>query len=518
MNYYTLLFVLLSFSSLYGQDSLYLNLIAEINRGDTRYSGSWAYTDTLGREYGLVGAKSGTAIYWLDNPEGADQELAFIPGPSTNWREITVVHQHAYVVTDVQDDGHHLQVIDLSNLPDTANLLTTFDSTFTKGHIIQKDIFDESPYIYVNGTTSTEGVHILDISDPTTPVEVGLYAPGYYIHDCHVRGDLLFASAFFEPGTDVVDISDKSNPTFLYRIPDPNGFTHSSSMTLDGKYLMVANENDGLEAIIWNIEDPNNLEQVARYTANPESLVHNPYIKGDFAFISHNTEGLRVVDLVDPEVPVEVAFYDTYPGPSGGFNGLWSACPYLPSGKIVGGDRTRGLLVWEWEQHFAGRIYVQVRAADSGNPIFNASMQIEGESDTLRTDANGWARWGQLEDSFAANIQADGFLDYYFDFELTEGQNDTLVIYLDRPLANSAVAKSDTFEMYPNPATDVLQLRVSVAGVLRIHQLDGKLCHQQPLAEGQTAVSIEHLPKGKYQVEFQQQKSGKISSQLLIIQ
>ena len=125
-------------------------------------------------------------------------ELDFVPGPVTNWREITVIGNHAYVVTDVFGDDHTMQVIDLSFLPDSVQLVTSYSETFTKGHIIQKDIFSEAPYVYVCGTTATQGVHILDVSDPSKPQEVGLYQPGYYIHDCHVREDVMFAAAFFE--------------------------------------------------------------------------------------------------------------------------------------------------------------------------------------------------------------------------------------------------------------------------------------------------------------------------------
>ena len=114
--------------------------------------------------------------------------------------------------------------------------------------------------------------------------------------------------------------------------------------------------------------------EVATYTANEASLVHNPYVRGDFCFLSHNTEGLRVLDITDPEVPVEVAYYDTYDGPSGGFKGLWSACPYFPSGKIIGGDRTEGLFVWTFNETYGARIYGTVVDSVSQEPIFASNV------------------------------------------------------------------------------------------------------------------------------------------------
>lgn len=492
--------LLLSYFSLNAQISLNVDLIAAIDRGDSRYSGSWVYVDPLGQEYALVGAKTGTAIYWLDNPDGMENEVAFIPGPSTNWREITVIADKAYVVTDVQDTDHSMQVIDLGALPDYANLISSYDDTFDKGHIIQKDIFDDSPYVYINGTTTTSGVHILDISDPFEPVEVGVYNPGYYIHDCHVRGNLLFANAFFEPGTDVVDISDKSNPTFLYRIPDPNGSTHSSTMTMDGKYLIVANEQDGRDAIIWNIEDPNNLEAVATYTANNESLVHNPYIKGDFVYIAHNTEGLRIVDLADPEVPVEVGFYDTFEGPSGGFSGLWSACPYLPSGRIIGGERTRGLMIWEWEEHRAGRVYVQLVDSDTQSPIFNADVIIG--QDSLLTDDQGWARWGNLNGTFSAVIQAENFFPQTLNFSITEDQKDTIIVVLESSIVpTKASLLKETFSFAPNPTKHQIQIQAMQAAEWRILDIAGKVLLTFVKSSGNHTINLQNLPSGTYIIQ-----------------
>ena len=244
--------LLLLFTNLSAQDYLNVSLLHQVDRGETRYSGSWSYVDDIGTEYALLGGHSGTAIYML-----ADSvvEVGFIPGPNTNWREVTTLGDKAYVVTDVQDDNHGLQVIDLSTLPDTPTLLTTYTTTFDKGHIIQRDIYSEAPYVYVMGTSTTGGVHILDVSTPEIPLEVGLYNPGYYIHDSHIKGDLMFACAFHEGVIDIVDISDKTNPIPITQIEDIGSKTHSCWTTEDNNYLIVCDELDGLPAVIYNIEN-----------------------------------------------------------------------------------------------------------------------------------------------------------------------------------------------------------------------------------------------------------------------
>ena len=180
--------------------------------------------------------------------------------------------------------------------------------------------------------------------------------------------------------------------------------THSSWLTEDDQFLLVCNELDGIPARIFDVSDLNNIEEVNRYSANLQSLVHNPYIRGDYAFISHNTEGLRVVDLYDPRVPVEVGFYDTYTGESGGFRGLWSACPYFPSGKVIGGNREDGLYVWTFNNAKAGRMYTTVVDDASGFTLSGVEMIVLEEQDSLRTDNGGQVGWGALPGTYTLSF------------------------------------------------------------------------------------------------------------------
>jgi choice-of-anchor B domain-containing protein len=397
------------------QTALNMELFSQFNRGDTRYSGSWAYIDSQGNEYALLGAKTGTAAYSID--EVVMSELGFVGGPESNWREITVIGNHAYVTTEGNSDSTGMQVIDLQYLPDSLHLLTTYDLTFTRGHILQRDIYSNDPYVYVNGTQETDGVHILDVSNPSNPVEIGLYEPGYYIHDCFVKGNLLFAAAFYEAKMDILDISDKTNPVLIGEIDHFDGNTHSSWVTEDNRFLIISSELDGKPSRIYNIEDLNNITEVSRYTANQLSLVHNPYIRGNFAFISHNTEGIRVVDLYDPEVPVEVGYYDTWNGASGGFHGLWSACPFFPSGKIIGGNREDGLYVWTFNDTKAGRIYATILDSLSQTPLTNQEVIIEETNDTLITDFNGQVKWGALPGNYTLSVEKEGYFSKLYAFE-----------------------------------------------------------------------------------------------------
>ena len=92
------------------QQSLNISLFGELDPVPIRYSGSWGYTDLSGNEYALLGANTGLSVISIDDSLNI-QQLDFIPGPASNWREITVVNDYAYVTTEGFGSGQGMQVI-----------------------------------------------------------------------------------------------------------------------------------------------------------------------------------------------------------------------------------------------------------------------------------------------------------------------------------------------------------------------------------------------------------------------
>jgi len=473
--------LLMSIINILLAQNLNVELFDLANRGDERYSGSWTYVAPDGAEYALVGAATGLAAYSID--QAPITEVGFVPGPESNWREITVVKNHAYVTTEGMQAGRGLQVVSLEYLPDSLHLVHTYEDFFLRAHIIQSDIYNpDSEYIYVNGAstigTPLEGVMIFDVSNPSDIQLIGGYHP-YYIHDCHVRGDRLYASAIGEGTLDIVDISDKSNPQLLTRISYANPYTHSSWTSPDNRYLYVCDEIDGLPMRTFNISDVDNVTEItqAQYTANADALVHNPYVRGDFLFASHNTEGLRVLDISRPDVPVEVGFYDTYLGESGGYDGLWSACPFLPSGKIIGGDRTEGLYVWEFNDAEAGHIYGIVRDSISGEALYSASVTL---TNTIQTDFDGKYATGALPGMYSMTFDQAGYTTKTID-NIQLQANDSLWMEAELSPINVSTQEplyADFIEVFPNPFDDKITVDVSKLPVRAarfvLYELNGK--------------------------------------------
>ena len=504
------------------QDVLNLRKIGAYDRGDTAYSGSWIYVNDAGEEYGLVGANTGTAIYPLE--EGMDDELAFIPGPTSRWREITVIEDHAYITTEGNGVDQGLQVLSLGGLPDTAFLLTTFDSTFTKGHILQKDQFNpEEPYIYVSGTDSTGAVHILDVSDPSDPIQVGLHDTGAYIHDVHIRGDRMYTFQFFEAIIEIVDISDKTNPILLTTIDDPGGATHSGWTTDDNNFLLVADERNGFDGRIFDIRDTENVQEVSTFTSNPDAFVHNPYVRGDFAYLAHNREGLRIYDIVDPSNPIEVGYYDTVTEENPNSGGLWSACPFSPSGKVIGGDRDLGLLVWEPTEVHASRFSGIVRDAQTLETLDSVQIFIANTTDVLVTDGFGEFKSGYPgEPTIELLFEREGYEPAIRTVAL-DVQNQQVIEVLLNSLGTVSTKNANLIEssIWPNPTSNIVH--VNTDGSIKIEQirildLSGKIAFEQSVNGSKDfRVSVQDLKQGIYTVQLLDSDKRVVSMEKLVL-
>lgn len=376
------------------------------------HNSCWGYTAPDGREYALFGTQIGTSI--IDITEKPVREIAFISGPKSTWRNIKVYKHYAYISTEDQntENGAGVQIVDLSLLPDTAELIRTDTSTFISAHTLW--IADH--YLFAMGTKAEVGVNggavILDLEpDPTHPRRVGGVDP-YYYHDAFVRNDTLVGAAVNGDGCDIFDISDKENPVRIGTITYPFSGTHNAELTQDGNYVITSDEVGFTPKTmkVWDIQDPDDIVMVAEYSPNLVETIHNVRIKGRYAFVAWYTAGMRIIDLKDPTHPREVGFYDTFRGEDGGFNGAWEVYPYFQSGKIVVSDRNSGLYILEFNEATAGSLSGQVLNKETLEPIPNATLYQSGYDRFLTSDVAGRYYAGGVQgEDLTLEISAFGY-------------------------------------------------------------------------------------------------------------
>ncbi len=72
------------------------------------------------------------------------------------------------------------------------------------------------------------------------------------------------------------------------------------------------------------------------------------------------------------------------------------------------------------------------------------------------------------------------------------------------------------FEFYPNPANELLNIRMDEAGILRVFNMNGSLVLEERLNTGRSKLDIHSFPQGAYMVRIE--SNGSVGSKILIVQ
>lgn len=96
----------------------------------------------------------------------------------------------------------------------------------------------------------------------------------------------------------------------------------------------------------------------------------------------------------------------------------------------------------------------------------------------------------------------------YFAFKYTSTDADASTWEIDNALVYGVVSVGifessvKDISMYPNPATDKVNLRFEQEGSVSIVNLAGQTVYKQEVSTGKVSVSIENLPEGLYMIQF----------------
>ncbi len=329
--------MLTTFSIASAQTVFNMYLLRNLDEHGNSYSACWGYTAPNGREYAILGCNTGTAF--IDITDSANiHEVDFQTGLTSGWREMKVYSHYAYIVSEAT--GSYLQIVDLQYLPDSVYFVGTFTYTgYSRTHAISQS----GKYLYLNGGNyGVGGVVVLDLwQNPEAPVKRGQWETEY-VHDCRILNDTIWACNISTGHVTAINAVNKDTLTTAVQwtnIPTPNA-PHNCAITRDRRYILVTDEvfsNPPGRMKIWNIENLSNITYVTSWgVTNAGTSVHNVELYGDTAVIAYYSRGVRMVDVSNPAIPVEFAWYQT--------PGCWGVYMF-PSRKIIDSDIGNGLYV-----------------------------------------------------------------------------------------------------------------------------------------------------------------------------
>jgi choice-of-anchor B domain-containing protein len=291
-------------------------------------------------------------------------------------------------------------VIDLTQLRDVAVPTFANDIAITAEY----DEFGGAHNVWINedtgraygvGTDTAEGgLHIVDISDPTSPTKIGEFATDGYTHDveCVVytgpdtdyngdyegpdmdgdatngsQAELCFAAN--EDSMTVVDVSDPTATSQVAKIKyNGSAYTHQSVLTEDMQWLMWNDELDegttgpgtrtfwadvsDLDLKVWQDDfvNPKINDNVFVYTHDLLTVDHNMYITGDILWQANYNGGLQIFRISDEELAKgnmeRIGFFDVDPGLNiGQYGGAWNVFTGFGQDKIIVSTLDEGLYV-----------------------------------------------------------------------------------------------------------------------------------------------------------------------------
>jgi choice-of-anchor B domain-containing protein len=355
----------------------------------------WGYVDEQGNEYAIVGTSKGTSI--VNITDGANpQEVFWLAGTESIWRDPCVYGNYAYVTTEAEDG---LLIIDLSPLPQSTNLPTSLYTGPSSNPWQSAHTCFTSPngYGYIFGANrGNGGVIMLDLhSNPMSPVEVGTYDP-FYVHDGFERNDTLYIGHIYDGFFSIVDVSDKANPLLIGTKTTPNAFTHNIWPSANGQVVYTTDEISGAYIAAYDITDGSNITELDRVQSTTNSFVipHNVHVRGEYLVTSYYSDGVIIHDATYPYNLVQVGNYDTYIGQTPGFDGCWGVYPFFPSGKAVAADITKGLYVLGMSYNKACYLEGTVTDAVSGQTLSNVSVQLSSAVMLEKTNQQGFYATG----------------------------------------------------------------------------------------------------------------------------
>lgn len=476
----------------------------------SRLNDVYGYVDASGNEYAIVGSITGTYIVDVSNPSNL-QQLFFIEGDSSIWRDMKTWDNYAYV-TNETDGG--LLVIDLNFLPDSIYFERVTEIDTFNLRTAHNLFIDEKGFCFLFGSNIlNQGAFVIDVSgsDKYNPNFIGLYDERY-VHDGFVRGDTLWTSEIFQGDFSVINLEDINNQQLLARRQTSSALTHNCWLSDNGNFLITTDEIKNGAIDMYDVADLNNIKLLDTYRSNPgdSSTPHNTYFKRDYIFTAYYRDGLTLVDATKKDNLVEVGNYDTSPLSGPGFEGAWGVYPWLPSGNLIVSDREEGLFVLAPTYTRAAYLEGNVRDENTNFPINNMRVEIMSTKFQKRTIFNGDYKIGVAD----AGIYDVRFFHPQCKTVIVPGveliNEEIFELNITTPcdftVSNYDLKEFDEVQLYPNPIYDYLNINMGNPNELlelRISDIKGSLLFlENKQFSSFEKVNVSNFLSGVYFVEL----------------
>ncbi|HEY0977778.1 MAG TPA: choice-of-anchor B family protein [Flavobacteriales bacterium] len=379
---------------------------------------------------------------------------------------------------------------------------------------------------------STMGTHIIDVTDPTQPVEA-VFIPGAYqgenvIHrEFKTYRDRLYAVTDEGPGTlQIMDLTQLPDAAPVVYDSDAL-FQRAHSIWIDTTEARLYTHAGSSDFAIWSLADPDSPTLLLKPQLTVPwwgnvGLVHDAYEIGNIAYLN-DIDAMHIIDLNNVAAPQLIGSITQWPQPGYNHSGWLHDNGWL----YVMADETHGTDIKLFDVGDPGDIeFLDTIGTDLGPGSIAHNPCFKGDELHVSWYYDGYWLWSVADPNNAVLL---GYYDTHpepYDFSykgawgvypylpsgnvlVSDMQRGLYIIDISQALSvNGPSGAGRELRTWPNPATDAVNIGLPAGerGPFHLHLRDasGRLLNREVRRAGHaTALQLDtrHLDAGTYLVE-----------------
>jgi hypothetical protein len=218
------------------------------------------------------------------------------------------VGNRAYVADSI--GGMH--ILDVST-PAAPTLLGSYTDVVQVSGVQVDESNDTIAYV----SDVSLGLLVIDVSTPAAPTLLGTYSGPHYSENLRVENNLVYMTHYIpdpfppdpeDPHTpdDQIHIIDVSNPAMPQNVGIYTGLDSPENLFVENQMVYVADGLNGLQMV--NTSNAAAPFLTGRYSSLGSAT--DIVVQGDRAYIASNEEGLLILDVSQPTVPTLLGVYN----------------------------------------------------------------------------------------------------------------------------------------------------------------------------------------------------------------
>jgi hypothetical protein len=263
------------------------------------YEWKWSLDIAIAGNYAYTAETDGIRISDISNPE-QPLVVGFYPTGFGLMQQVKVMGNSLFaIITNPDWASSTMLILDITN-PITPIAVGVYDSPS-----VIKPITLAGDYAYLPDWG--QGMQVVQVTNPANPTLVGTFDVwGAEIQDVAVQGNYAYVASGSE-GLRVVDTSNPMSPTLLSH----NINLGAKSLVINGNYAYVAG-GQGRGFSIVDISEPINTAVVGSYHTADYNDARSVAVVGNYAYVvyGYGYDGLGIFNISNPANPTVVTFWN----------------------------------------------------------------------------------------------------------------------------------------------------------------------------------------------------------------